>query len=160
MKLIFLILLLFTSIIYSENITYSIKLNFNAILNLYVEDFRPDKFKIDTCKINNFKGICRINNELVFGTDWEMPKYYLKKAHVIINKTKIILDVSSMFNPFFEEPQDKFFVLKKSEGGYILNALLSDGAGGYVAQWKIVNNTAIRTIISDDENIMVNLFYK
>ncbi len=69
-----------------------------------------------------------------------------------IGKNKIILDVSSMFNPNFsgELSKHQFKIIKKVNQ-YFLYGFFSDGAVTYTAHWRIVDTISIREVISNLE---------
>ena len=158
------IILFFTIFVLTSQKSFSIKkectinLSKNIKLHLYASTFDSTQHSITRCKVINWWAISLINGKQVFGTDWEMPKMQLDSAKAEINGKVIDLDVSCMYNPWFGEIQKDFFSCKECEGGILIQGLFSDGAGTYVAQWKIVSNSSIRTIISNDEKIIRSLF--
>jgi hypothetical protein len=127
-------------------------------LHLYVARFDSSKHSIEKCKVLDWVGICLIDKRPVFGTDWELPVSSLDSAKVEINNLLIGLEVSSMFNPWHGRIRQENFVLEKGEKGLMINGRFSDGAGAYVAQWRIISNKSIRTVLSDDEGVMNSLF--
>ncbi len=106
-------------------------------------------------KITNISGFCFIDNELIFGTDFVLPKSKLDYAYVLINKNKISLNVSSIYNPFLSKCS---FRTSMENGVLLINAKFSDGAGTYAVQWIIFKNKSVRTLISKDEYIFSKLF--
>lgn len=130
-------------------------LGFKVKLYMIAKPFNPTKHSIKYCKPvfprDDWEGVSLIDGKPIFGTDWETPKYVLKEAYVKLNGKKIKLDVSCMYNPWFGEPDKKFFSAKKMEGSFIIEGNFSDGAGSYKVRWKIIEGTSIRIAIEDGE---------
>ena len=63
-----------------------------------------------------------------------------------------------MFNPWGNAPSPEHFTLTPYEDGWLLAGLFSDAGGAYVARWRILNGTAIREILTNDEDIISRLF--
>ncbi len=104
-----------------------------------------------------------IDNKPIFGTDGEMPQTQLTSAVLTIGTKKYYLEVTGMFNPWVGDR----LVNQRAElkwgwrgGQKVLRASLSDGAGSYAAEWTIVGNASIRTILSNDEWITIEYFEK
>lgn len=83
--------------------------------------------------------ITLIDNDEYFGTDGELPKYEYEAITIKIGKQKIILPQKAIKNLFEVN-------LYLSEANYdeknktlYIQAMNSDGAGGYFVIWKIVN---------------------
>lgn len=57
-----------------------------------------------------------IDNQIVFGTDGEKPIYKLKSAKIKIKEKRILLETSSMYNPWFgnEPNRNSFGMIKKN----------------------------------------------
>ena len=128
-------------------------------LHLFASVFDSTKHSIKYCKILDWSGVCLIDEKPVFGTDWDIPKITLDRAYLEINNKKIELEVTGMYNPWFREPQKKFFsVIKWAKSGFIIRGYFSDGAGGYVAEWQIIAGVSIRTILSNDDDIVMRFF--
>jgi len=124
---------------------FTVPLGDGISLFMSVVSFEPSAHKITKCKILNWEGICLIDDKPVFGTDWELPKKQLTLALVKVAGNSIDLDVSCMFNPWFDKPRTGDFSIKKVEGGYLLRGSFSDGAGSYEAEWLIIQNASVRT---------------
>jgi hypothetical protein len=103
--------------------------------------------------------IGRIDGRQPFGTDGEMPKYTLSKATVLFKSHVYHLPVSGMYNPWFGDELDKQFV-RLTKVGYSLTiqAVFSDGAGSYLAEWKISNGSAQRTKLTSDDALVTGFF--
>ena len=124
-------------------------------LYLFSSIFDTIEHKVKRCKIVDWSGICLIDGKPIFGTDWDLPISQLDSAYIDNNGIKIKLDVSCMFNPWFgEKPEKNNFTIEDCEAGFFLNGYFSGSAGSYVAQWKIIDNVSIRTIIASDEELI------
>jgi len=117
-------------------------------LHLKASIFDSTKHTIKYCEVgphsDPWKGVCLIDGRPVFGAGWEIPYTVLDEAYVMIGQKKIVLDISSMYNPWVEFPNKEFFSINQTEGGIIINAKFSDGDGSYEAQWFIIEGTSVR----------------
>jgi hypothetical protein len=96
-----------------------------------------------------------IDNKIVFGTDGEIPRTYLKKATLTIGTRTFDLQVDGMYNPWHEDYfNDKHFRLIMEGPIYKVIGGLSDGAGFYGVEWVVFGQGSIRTILSNDEKII------
>ena len=155
MKYIFLLILLsnFNSI--AQVTKGEILFENNIKLHWTIKTFNEKEHQIKICK-NDFgvQYICAIDNAIWYGSDIpvDMPKNQLTNLVLKIGKNKIILDVSSIFNPNFsgELSKHQFKIIKKGNQ-YFLYDFFSDGAGTYTAHWRIVDTISIREVISNLE---------
>ena len=155
MKYIFLLILLsnFNSI--AQVTKGEILFENNIKLHWTIKTFNEKEHQIKICK-NDFgvQYICAIDNAIWYGSDIpvDKPKNQLTNLVLEIGKNKIILDVSSIFNPNFsgELSKHQFKIIKKGNQ-YFLYGFFSDGAGTYTAHWKIVDTISIREVISNLE---------
>jgi len=146
--------------------TKQVRLAFGSVLTLERAPFRVtgNVLKYDVPKhANEFKSLISINGKPVMGTDGEIPKYVLAKATLLLNGHRYNLPVADMYNPWFGAgaaygPNPELFRLLKVGPAYKLQALFSDGAGSYGAEWRLANNTAKRTLLTKDEDGLTNLF--
>ncbi|MDO7852199.1 hypothetical protein [Hymenobacter convexus] len=100
-----------------------------------------------------------INDKQPFGTDGEMPKYTLSKATVLFKGHVYHLPVSGMYNPWFGDKLDQQFVhLTKVGSALTIRAVFADGAGSYLAEWKISGNSAKRTLLTSDDALVTGFF--
>jgi len=144
---------------YGQSRKYEVVFKKNIKLQIEVSDFDSTKHVISRKMIFDWSAIYKIDNKLIFGTDWDMPITKLDKMTLKISKFKVKLDVSSMYNPWFgDAPLQQEFKLIPIEGGYNLVGSFSDGAGSYVAEWKNINDLSIRTSLSNDESEIIKLF--
>ena len=115
---------------------------------------------LSTQKHDKYKPLIAINNETFYGTDGGLPKDVLSKATLHLNGYLYQLKVSGMYNPWIGDNFNKEFIrLIKDNSNYKIQALFSDGAGSYLAEWTIVGNAATRTVLTADEDEIVSLFY-
>jgi hypothetical protein len=131
--------------------TYTIPLKNEMSLELTADPFDPAKHRVTECDLSGFKGICLIDDKPVFGTDWTLPRSQLLKASVKIGTDLIDLDVSSMYNPWFEKPDPRDFNAESVYGGYRIRGFFSDAAGSYHAEWFIVQGKSVRTMLANAE---------
>jgi hypothetical protein len=155
MKYIFLLILLsnFNSI--AQVTEGEILFENNIKLHWAIKTFDEKEHHIKICK-NDFdvQYICAIDNAIWYGSDIpvDKPKNQLTNLVLEIGKNKIILDVTSMFNPNLSGELSKHqFKIFKEGNQYVLYGFFSDGAGTYTAHWKIVDTISIREVISNSE---------
>lgn len=82
---------------FSQTDSLSIQFNDSIKLDLVREVFHKENHSI---KFLNDTDLL-IDNKIVFGTDGEMPKYYLKSAEISINGQVIKHETQSIYNPWF-----------------------------------------------------------
>ena len=112
---------------------------------------------------NASKSLVSIGGEPVLGTDGELPKYVLRKAVLLLNGRRYNLQVSNMYNPWFGEglkygPSQKSARLLKKKSTYQVQAIFSDGAGSYRAEWVIANKISRRTKLSADDQFVSDYY--
>ncbi len=135
----------------SATTSHTISLKHNITLEIAVAPFDATKHRVTECEIMGSKLICLIDDKPVFGNDWELPRSALIKAAVKIGPTLVDLDVSCMFNPWFEKPDPQDFTSEPVEGGYLVRGNFSDAAGRYKAEWLIIQSGSVRTQLTNAE---------
>ena len=100
-----------------------------------------------------------IDNRIVFGTDFEIPKTKLTSAYVEFDNKKVNLEVSYMYSPNIQSITSKNFKTEKVGDKLIINGLFSDGAGVFFVQWIVCHSTSSRSIITNNESVYIKLFY-
>ena len=155
MRYVFLLVLLSSLRINAQENSGIILFENNIKLHWTIKTFNEKEHQIKICK-NDFgvQYICAIDNAIWYGSDIPVdnPKNQLTNLVLEIGKNKIILDVSSMFNPNFSGELSKHqFKIVKEGNQYLLYGFFSDGAGTYTAHWRIIDNISIREVISNSE---------
>lgn len=91
----------------------------------------------------------------IFGTDSIIPHTVLKKLTVKQGAKRTSLDVSFMYDPWFERLDKSRFKVRVYDGGsLVLTGLFSDAAGSYVAEWLIVDAIGVRTLLSNESSVV------
>lgn len=123
--------------------------------------FNASLFKIQGCK--DADSGCLVNGRVPFGTDFGLPKTYVKSITVAFKGQSYSLGVSDMYNAWGGRPLEVPGAVRYF-GGQCFDAkncrfrgLFSDAAGAFVAEWLVVNGRSIRTVLSDSGDI-VRLF--
>jgi hypothetical protein len=134
----------------------SLQLSQHAVLKL---EKRPFKAAGRTIKYAQ-KIPVTIDGKPIFGTDGELPKSVLTKATLVLNGVPIALQTSGMYEPWpgaeaTEQLNPAFFHLVKAGTAYKLQAVFSDGAGSYGAEWRIAGQSATRTVLTTDEATVI-----
>ena len=155
MKYIFLLVLLSNFNVFAQETSGKISFENDIKLHWTIKAFNEKVHQIKICK-NDFGAqyICAIDNAIWYGSDigLDNPKNQLTSLVLEIGKNKIILDVSSMFNPNFSGELSKHqFKIIKEGNQYVLYGFFSDGAGTYTAQWRIVDTISMREVISNSD---------
>jgi hypothetical protein len=128
-----------------------LKLSDNVTLTFLKDTFDPKGKKIEI----SYNVVISINNGIVFGTDGEMPRTYLKKATLTIGTEIFDLQVDGMYNPWHEDFfNDQVFKLKMDGAKYVITGGFSDGAGYYGVEWVAYGQGCTRTILTNDEKII------
>ncbi len=91
----------------------------------------------------------------VFGTDGGTPHTKLKKLTLLQGNEKTSLEVSCMYDPWFEQvDRSRFKVVVRNRRRVVLTGVFSDAAGSYVAEWLIVDGLGVRTLLSNDPSVV------
>ncbi|RPD43438.1 hypothetical protein [Paracnuella aquatica] len=139
---------------FSQNRGYKVQLAPKVYLLGSVGEFNPYRHKIDTCLAAGQQYICKIDGQSFYGIDQglELPQTELFSLTIQIDGKKIPLNVSGMFNSTFGGGLSAGkFSLQRKGNAYYLESFFSDGAGTYIAKWKVENGKAERVLISNDE---------
>jgi hypothetical protein len=100
-----------------------------------------------------------INGKPIFGTDGELPKYRLASATLLMNGLRYSLQVDGMYNPWFGTGANAGRIRLLQEGpAFKLQAILSDGAGSYGAEWLLIGSSSIRTILTKEDELLTGYF--
>ena len=110
-------------------------------------------------ELNVSKSLTTINGKPVFGTDGEMPRYILAKATLLLNGHSYHLQTDGMYNPWATAKMKREFIrLTQAGGSYKIQAVFSDGAGSYLAEWQVRNKVAKRTFLTADDELVTGFF--
>jgi hypothetical protein len=143
--------LIFVGQSFGQQKEVKVKLADNVTLTFLKEAFDAKGKKIEISD----KEVISIDNGLVFGTDGEMPRTYLKRATLTIGTKHFDLQVDGMYNPWNEDYfNDKVFKLKMEGPKYKIVGGFSDGAGYYGVEWVAFGEGCTRTILTNDEKIL------
>lgn len=125
--------------------------------------FQKALFKVEGCSEGD--SVCRINGHAPAGIAFGLPKTYVKSITVSFQGRSYSLDVSDMYNAWGSRPLEHKGKIRYF-GGKCFNSkncqfrgLFSDAAGTFVAEWRIVNELPVRTVLTDSNDV-VNLFTK
>ena len=123
--------------------------------------FDKEMFNVERCPSSG--SICRINGRFPYGMDINVPQTYVKSITISFQGTSYALDVTDMYNAWGDRPLQypggiryfggKCFDKKNCQ----FRGLFSDAAGAFVAEWWIVDEVAIRTVLTSSRDV-VHLF--
>ncbi|MCL2860756.1 MAG: hypothetical protein FWF46_09545, partial [Oscillospiraceae bacterium] len=108
---------------------------------------------------------CIINKQVPMGTDVEIPKTLVSSIKISYHGSVYFLDSSDMYNAWGNRPLERKGVVRYFGGqcsdtkNCQFRGLFSDGAGTFVAEWKIIDGVSIRTVLTNSDDV-VNLFFK
>ena len=122
-----------------------IQINDSILLTADISCVSKDSLHFE--KVKTFDSFLISDNELVFGTDGEVPITKLDKLRLIVKGKNIDLETSSMYNPngkSLDIRKSQFDISLLSPEVYILKGVFSDGAGTYIAEWLIVQDVSVR----------------
>lgn len=125
--------------------------------------FLKKNFKLKGC--SSQEPVCEINGNLPYGSDLELPKTFVKSIRVSISDKSYTLDSRDMYNAWGKRP------LEYEQNGKVryfggncydklncqFRGMFSDAAGSFVAEWKIVQGTPSRTVLTNSSDI-IHLF--
>jgi len=145
----------------------TIDLGNNIVLTGEVVPFESTKHTIMRCNHPDWAlpPVCLIDGRPFFGHDLDVtfPRTELAWLSVSIAEKDIALDVVGMFNPNGNaQLRPDQFRIKPSDGIDALDIIgqFSDGAGTYVAVWKVMAGGSIRTVISGSENEVAHWWHE
>jgi len=123
--------------------------------------FSKEHAKISGCADTG--GTCLINGRVPWGAAFMLPKTFVRAISVSFQSKTYSLDASDMYNAWGERPLEHVGVVRYF-GGKCFDAkncqfrgLFSDGAATFVAEWRVVDGTSTRTVLSGSDDI-VQLF--
>jgi hypothetical protein len=126
--------------------TASFELTRGVTLTVRASRFVPSKHSI-----RKVRGHVIIDGHQVLGVDGSIPTTQLEEAYLTIRGRKIVLDTSSLYEPWHTAPFKENFTAKWWEGEpqkdrevLTISGTFSDGAGGYTVQWRVVDDTSLR----------------
>lgn len=159
----FVLLLLAFELLAGASHEASFTLPSGVAIKIVEAPFRGDLFKISGCNEN--KGFCRINGRTPYGTSFELPKTYVKGIYATYRGRSYSLDTSDMYDAWGKRPLEVRGVIRYFGGSCFdvancqFRGIFSDGAGSFVAEWRVVGGRAHRTVLTDSGDIM-DLFMK
>lgn len=123
--------------------------------------FDNDLFKVVGC--DNKQEVCFVNDKIPFGSDSEIPRTYVKSITASLQGRLYSLDASNMYNAWGGRPLEvkgsiRYFGGKCSnQKNCQFRGIFSDGAGSFVAEWKIVDGVSVRTVLTNSVDV-IHLF--
>ena len=117
--------------------------------------FQARSHNVTYCK-NETPCACQVDGAWPFGTaPCQLPETQLVELQLRVAGKTYPLSTSRMFNPGIDpaHPEKQFKVSCKAKACTV-KASFSDGAGTYVAEWKLQDGKARRTLLSSDEEIV------
>jgi len=102
--------------------------------------------------------VTAIDGEPYFGSDGDVPRHRLTKAVLKVNDDYYYLQVDRMFNPWSDYPDSDWYTITRQGLQLVLRATFSDGAGYYGAEWILKDKKSTRTLLTDDESILIEYF--
>ena len=129
-------------------------LDYDVELRILTSHFRAEDHTLDTCFHSQPTRICKIDGQDWFGLDYglALPKTQLDSLIFSLPGYKIALETSGMFNVSKYGACARSWNIVKQGNSYILSAGFSDGAGYYLAKWKIESGLGKRILISNNED--------
>jgi hypothetical protein len=154
-------LFVFSASAFAEDTVASFKLASGHKVSIVEAPFADSKLKYSE------SAPCLVNGHIPFGTDCSAPTTYVKSISVEVRRKTLKLDASHMFNAWgtrhlttYEGKPVTYFVgACPSKDLCYFRGLFSDGAGTFVAEWKVFQGVTTRTVISSDEEF-ISLFMK
>lgn len=125
--------------------------------------FQKSLFRIEGCAEQN--SVCRINGHAPAGVAFGLPKTYVRSITVSFQGQSYSLDASDMYNAWGSRPLEYPGIVRYFGGKCFdrkncqFRGIFSDASGTFVAEWRVVNEVSIRTVLTDSNDV-VNLFMK
>lgn len=152
LKLMLFLALSLPSVIWGAEETIKGSYNDGITLIMTINPFDAKSHTIKKCG----DYICLIDGKPFYGSDGKMPKRVVSRLVFVKKGKRIDLDVSSMYDPSLnaEAMKTHISVLPYWGDAYKVTGYFSDGAGAYVCQWLVMSDGAIRTHISNFEELI------
>jgi hypothetical protein len=109
--------------------------------------FEVSKHKLGWCGSGESKFVCTIDGRPFFGSAGGVPFAQLDSAVFRHGSHVVHLDVSCMFDPWTNGTNSGLSLSKTTEG-YKVKGEFSDGEGGYYAEWLVIGDASLRTVLS------------
>lgn len=129
-----------------------------VVVEIVEAAFADATFKVVGCKGEG--GPCLINGLVPFGSDYGIPRTYVKSIKTTYGGRSHLLDVSGMYNAWGKRPLEYKGTIRYFGGSCSdrdnchFRGLFSDGAGAFVAEWHVVDGMASRTVLTDSSDII------
>lgn len=95
-----------------------------------------------------------IDGKPFYGTDGTSPKYKISTVELINHGDTIKLNSDCLYEVRNDlKPLSEIKILKKYNG-FALQVFFSVGAGSYVVEWLVINNSSTRTLITSDMELI------
>jgi hypothetical protein len=146
-----------------DELTASYEFGKNTKVTLLEKVFDPRQARVETCR--GGAGVCRINDAIPFGVSSGMPKTFLAKVTLEVDRKTYTLDSGGMYNAWGKKPGDGQGTAQRLSAqcfdayNCIVRGLFSETAGAYIAEWAIVDGHASRTMLTGSRDV-VELFKK
>jgi len=113
---------------------------------------------ISECKKD--KIVCRTNGDIVFGSDNQNPKSYLKAMVVSVDNNTYSLNTRNMYNAWMGKPKEAEGVIQYlhascfDKNNCIVRGIFSDAAGSYIAEWQVIDAHPYRTVLTSSGDLV------
>lgn len=117
-------------------------------ISLVVETrpFDPGQHKVRHCRGG---APCLIDGKPVYGADRSLPSVAVVSLVLVVGKRRIPLESSGMYNPW--SPRDgvpvNVWISRELADRLVVRGEFSEGAAAYYAEWEVVEDSAVRTIL-------------
>jgi hypothetical protein len=132
-------------------------------VNIVEAPFEKKLFKVSGCTESSQH--CFINGHVPAGILFGLPKTYVKSITVSYQSRSYSLDAADMYDAWGVRPVEykgavRYFGGRcRSAKNCEFRGLFSDGAATFVAEWRVVDGLPVRTVLSDNYDI-VHLFMR
>jgi len=150
-----------------EDRATDIKLEGGVIVKIVEHAAIVEKGTWDLC---NKKSVGLVNGIIPFGVsdprpDFAKPYSFLKKLTLFVNNKSYELETTNMYNAWGNRYMDysapgahkadvHLFAQCYDPENCTLRGLFSDAGGAYVAEWQVRSGKALRTILTDSNDIV------
>jgi hypothetical protein len=124
---------------------HEVVLREDVVLVLETKPFEEADHKIILCG-----GIpCLIDRAPIYGAYGSLPAVEIESLFVRVGEREIPLEHSGMYNPWSprEDRDVDVWLLEEPGGRLLIRGRFSDGASVYVAEWEIIGDVSMRTIL-------------
>lgn len=139
---------------FAQKDTLNIVVNDSTTLTLVREKFDKTQHEIVYWDSTE-QAVSSIDGKPVYGTDASLPNTQLVFAEMQLNSQRVGLETKGMFDPWLDGNTEIACKVEQTLGNPLrLRCLFSIGAGTYLVEWTIIEQSSFLTMITSDWSVL------